>query len=118
MIDLSRIEWEKDGRAIKTDYYTCPTDETDNRLTRFLNGWQAYLKDPVSEGGNFEEKKQKLIWPTLGRLFASLLGDISPEKRRAIYAILLHEYVHSPRTKDWTEDERAKSLSYFQSNIA
>jgi hypothetical protein len=112
LIDLSQLNWGVDGRLKKPDYYTCSPDVGKNRVNYFLTGWQSYLNDPDAETAILSEQS-KITWPNLGRLLASVLGNISVERRRAIYGILLHQYAYSPRTSEWTDEERSMALSYF-----
>lgn len=41
---------------------------------------------------------------------ASILGDISEDKQRETYLLLLGQYVWSDRVKHWTDDQRKGAL--------
>jgi len=106
MLKLPPINWNSDNRFNKSEFYIAPLDDPDNRVNHFLGGWQDYLANP-------ESMVSKLNWKNLGRIFASILGDIPEEQRRNLYAILLALYLKKPRKVDWSDEDRQQALEYF-----
>lgn len=122
---LSQISWGNDRRLGDTVSYVRPRDDKKNRVHLFLSGWQKYLDDPEAGDQIIADRTQgkevNLMWPNLGLVFASVLGDVPEEKRVAIYAALLRRYLNSPRVRSgwhWTEEDRVKALEICQVPVA
>ncbi len=106
MFDLEEIKWNRDIRKKKPDAYTSPIECPSNRINFFLKGWQDFLCARI-------EPAKTITWRNLGRIYASILGDIPLQKRRRIYSVLLAQFVFSPALKAWSNEERAKAMSFF-----
>jgi hypothetical protein len=124
---LAQISWGNDRRRGEPASYLCPRDDKNNRVHHFLvAGWQTYLDDPEAGdrkiANRMDGKDVRLMWPNLGLVFASVLGDLPEEKRVAIYAALLRRYLNSPKIRNgkwhWTETDRVKALEICQVPVA
>ncbi len=108
MLDLEEIQWGRDVRKKKPDAYIAPIDCPSNRINFFLKGWEDFLCDRMKPA-------KTITWRNLGRIYASILGDIPLQRRRKIYSVLLAQFVFSPSLKSWSKEDRAKAMSFFYS---
>jgi len=103
---LETINWRGDKRKRKPADYAYSPDDRQNRLNTFLAGWIDQLNRP----GSFA---QDVTWKNLGRVYASILGDLPVQSRRDIYALLLRQFVHGPQTRHWSDADREIALRHF-----
>ena len=106
MIDITNIDWAKDSRSNSTDYYLSAPETTNNKFQTFRRGWQAQLTSNV-------EPAKTITWNALGQCYASILGDATISIQIQIYLLLLKQFVHSPRCKNWTDDECTAAIATF-----
>jgi hypothetical protein len=69
-----------------------------------LGGWTLFL----NQGGS--DHLKEVTWVGLGMVYASILGDISLDRRKDIYRLLLGQYLSSEKVKHWTEEQREEAL--------
>jgi hypothetical protein len=69
-----------------------------------LGGWTRFL----DQGGS--NHLEEVTWVGLGMVYASVLGDISLDRKKDIYRLLLGQYLSTEKVSHWTRDEREEAL--------
>jgi hypothetical protein len=102
---LIEIDWEKDVRNAEADQYLFgPSSREKGRRTAFLRGWSDFVNNPR------DTHLTEVTWDGLGMVYASILGDIPIDQRKAIYRLLLGQYLSTKKVEGWTGEEREEAL--------
>ncbi len=101
---MIEINWGNDGRNTDANKYLVDPDSSEGRRKAFLGGWTRFL----NQGGS--DYLEEVTWVGLGMVCASILGDISLDRRKDIYRLLLGQYLSTEKVNHWTEDQRREAL--------
>jgi hypothetical protein len=102
---MIKINWNQDDRNTDVNKYLVnPNSDKRSRLRAFRTGWANFLKKKNNN------TLDKVTWNGLGRVYASILGDIPLDQRKNLYWLLLSQFVTSDKVKHWTDEQRQETL--------
>ncbi len=102
---MIEVDWSNDERSTDAHKYLVdPNSDKESRRRAFLGGWTRYLNNESSD------TLDGVTWVGLGMAWASVLGDITMDRRKGIYRLLLSQYLSSERVKHWTNEQREGAL--------
>ncbi len=101
-----KIDWNNDDRHPEAEKYLVdPHSDNQSRRKAFLGGW--------TQAGNKEGRVEldQVTWVGLGIASGGILGqDVPEEQRKAIYRLLLDQYLSSDKVRHWTDEQREEAL--------
>lgn len=101
---MIEMDWGHDERTTDVNKYLVDPDSNEGRRKAFLGGWTRFL----NQGGS--DYLKDVTWVRLGMVYASILDDISLDRKKDIYRLLLGQYLSMEKVSHWTEDQREQAL--------
>lgn len=108
---MIQINWKNDQRNQAVEKYLVGAKHPESRLKAFLGGWTRQLNE------NWPRTLNEVTWVGLGMVYGGILGDINVEQRKAIYALLLSQYLASERMNHLSEEQRTDILRLVNDSL-